>query len=130
MPGDQMPSDQMPSGQMRSAQMHSAETANLKPGSRWRSAVCESEVIVVRAPSAPVLLCIGGAPVLAAASDRPANSERPTGSDRPAGTLLGKRYADEVSGLEVLCTRSGEGTITVAGRPATILAPRKLPASD
>ena len=108
--------------------MPSAETTDLRPGSRWRSAVCESEVIVVRTPTAPVLLCIGGAPVLAAASDRPAGGE----PDRALaeGTLLGKRYADEASGLEVLCTRSGAGTITVAGRPATIMAPRKLPASD
>ena len=114
--------------------IRSAEVTDLKPGSRWRSAVCESEVIVVRAPSAPVLLCIGGAPVLAASSERPTGTDRPTGSapDRAlaAGTLLGKRYTDEVSGLEVLCTRSGEGAITVAGRPATIMAPRKLPASD
>jgi hypothetical protein len=108
--------------------MSSADTADLRPGSRWRSAVCESEVIVVRAPSAPVLLCIGGAPVLAADSGRTA-----TGVPDDAlaeGTLLGKRYADEASGLQLLCTRSGAGTITVAGRRATIMAPRKLPASD
>lgn len=108
--------------------MPTADTPDLRPGSRWRSAVCESEVIVVRAPSAPVLLCIGGAPVLAAASDRPPLSELAGGLAE--GTLLGKRYADEPSGLELLCTRSGAGTITVAGRRATIMAPRKLPASD
>lgn len=109
--------------------MPSADAMDLKPGSRWRSAVCESEVIVVRAPAAPVLLCIGGAPVLAAAgADRPAGGA----PDRAltGGTLLGKRYADEASGLELLCTRSGAGTITVAGRLATIMSPRKLPASD
>ncbi len=108
--------------------MQSADATDLRPGSRWRSAVCESEVIVVRAPAAPVLLCIGGAPVLAADSDRPSGSA----PDRALaeGTLLGKRYADEASGLQLLCTRSGAGTITVAGRPAMIMAPRKLPASD
>jgi hypothetical protein len=108
--------------------MSSADATDLKPGSRWRSAVCDSEVIVVRAPAAPVLLCIGGAPALAAGGDRSA-----PGAADPAltgGTLLGKRYADEESGLELLCTRSGAGTITVAGRPATIMSPRKLPASD
>jgi hypothetical protein len=108
--------------------MQAADTTDLRPGSRWRSAVCESEVIVVRAPRAPVLLCIGGAPVLAAGSDRPA-SDAPEG-ELAQGALLGKRYADEMSGLELLCTRSGAGTITVAGRRATIMAPRKLPASD
>jgi hypothetical protein len=108
--------------------METADTTDLRPGSRWWSAVCESEVIVVRAPTAPVLLRIGGAPVLAAGSDRPAGGA-PAG-ELAEGTLLGKRYADEVSGLELLCTRSGAGTITVAGRRVTIMAPRKLPASD
>jgi hypothetical protein len=108
--------------------MQSADATDLRPGSRWRSAVCESEVIVVRAPAQPVLLCIGGAPVLAAGRDRAAGG----GPDHVLadGTLLGKRYADEVSRLEVLCTRSGVGTITVAGRRATIVPPRPLPASD
>jgi hypothetical protein len=35
-----------------------------------------------------------------------------------------------VSGLEVLCTRAGAGTITVDGRRATVMTPRQLPASD
>ena len=109
--------------------MQSADATDLRPGSRWRSAVCESELIVVRAPAQPVLLCIGGAPVLAAGSDQPAATGRPDHA-LADGTLLGKRYADEVSGLEVLCTRSGAGTITVAGRRATITAPKRLPASD
>ena len=104
------------------------EVIDAKPGSRWRSAVCESEVVVVRAPASPVNLSIGGMRVVAAGADRPAGA----GLDESLadGSLLGKRYADEVSGLEVLCTRSGAGTITVDGRPATVLAPRQLPASD
>jgi hypothetical protein len=108
--------------------MQSAEVTDLRPGSRWRSAVCESEVLVVRAPAQPVLLCIGGAAVLAAGSDRPVGG-RPDHA-LADGTLLGKRYADEVSRLELLCTRSGAGTITVAGRRATITPPKGLPASD
>ena len=34
-----------------------------------------------------------------------------TGFD--GGTQLGKRYADEELGLEVLCTKAGEGSISV-----------------
>jgi len=114
--------------------MPGTDVTDLKPGSRWRSAVCDSEVIVVRTPSEPVLLCIGGAPVLAAGTQRPANPQRPAATaprDGLAdGTRLGARYTDQVSGLEVLCTRSGTGTITVAGRPAVRMSPRQLPASD
>ena len=105
-----------------------ADIRDLPPGSRWRSAVCDAEVVVVRAPAGPVSLRIGGAEVLASQGARPDNARL---DDALAnGTLLGKRYQDEVSGVEVLCTRSGRGTITVDGRRATVLAPKPLPASD
>jgi hypothetical protein len=101
---------------------------DLKPGSRWRSAVCDTEVVVVRSRAVPVTFRIGGTEAL------PADAGRPAGAKPDAalagGTLLGKRYADEVSGLEVLCTKAGTGTITVDGRRATVMTPRQLPASD
>ena len=109
-------------------------TADLKPGSRWRSAVCDTEVVVVRAPAGPVIFRIGGAAV------RPADAGqgRPSGDrggEQPdatlaGGTLLGKRYIDEASGLQVLCVKPGDGTITVDGREAAVMTPRPLPASD
>ncbi len=46
------------------------------------------------------------------------------------GTLLGKRYVDEQTGLEVLCTKPGTGSLAADGRPLTIKAPKPLPASD
>jgi hypothetical protein len=106
----------------------STDTADLKPGSRWRSAVCDTEVVVVRAPAGPVTFRIGGAGAL------PAEAGRPVGAAPDAalagGTLLGKRYTDQTTGLEVLCIKAGRGTITVDGRPATVMTPRQLPASD
>jgi hypothetical protein len=101
---------------------------DLKPGSRWRSAVCDAEVVVVRSPAVPVTFRIGGTGALPADAGRPAGAE--PDAALAGGTLLGKRYADEVSGLEVLCTRAGAGTITVDGRRATVMTPRQLPASD
>jgi hypothetical protein len=41
---------------------------DLKPGSRWKSAPCKSEVVVVRSPKTPVTLECGGHPMVAAAS--------------------------------------------------------------
>jgi len=74
--------------------------------------VCETEVIVVRpADGAPELGC-GGAAM------GPADAVPAGGAPSPelsGGTLLGKRYADEVSGLEVLCTKPGVGTLTLDG---------------
>ena len=107
---------------------------DLKPGSRWRSAVCDTEVVIVRAPAGPVTFRIGGAGVFPA----DAGHNRPTpdrGGAQPdaalaGGTLLGKRYTDEATGLQVLCVKPGDGTITVDGRPAAVVTPRPLPASD
>jgi hypothetical protein len=104
------------------------DTMDLKPGSRWRSAVCDTEVVVVRAPASPVAFGIGGATALSAGAAPPA-SMRPDAA-LADGTLLGKRYADEATGLELLCTKSGSGTITVDGRRAAVVMPRQLPASD
>jgi hypothetical protein len=104
------------------------ETADLKPGSRWRSAVCDTEVVVVRAPAAPVTFRIGGAGALPAGAGRPAGAE--PDAALAGGTVLGKRYTDAATGLEVLCIKPGRGTITVDGRPVTVMTPRQLPASD
>jgi hypothetical protein len=101
---------------------------DLKPGSRWRSAVCDTEVVVVRAPAAPATLSIGGAGALPVDAGRQASSE--PDAALADGTVLGKRYADEATGLEVLCTKAGTGTITVDGRRAAVMTPRPLPASD
>lgn len=100
----------------------------IKAGSRWMSAVCETEIVVIRAPKAPGTIECGGAPTLAIGSSRPAGASLP--ADRAGGTLLGKRYADETSGLEVLCTKAGRGALSFQGRPLVLLATTPLPSSD
>ena len=112
----------------------STGTVDLKPGSRWRSAVCDTEVVVVRAPGRPVTFRIGGAGALPAEAI-PERHSRERAAAQPDATLagsslLGKRYTDEATGLEMLCVKAGRGTITVDGRPVTIMTPRQLPASD
>jgi len=111
-----------------------AGAVDLEPGSRWRSAVCDTEVVIVRAPAGPVTFRIGGAGVFRAdtGQDRPCPDRSGAQPDAAlaGGTLLGKRYTDEATGLQVLCVKPGEGTITVDGRPAAVVTPRQLPASD
>jgi hypothetical protein len=46
-------------------------TIDIKPGARFRSAVCDTEVIVIKAPAAQVDLRAGGQPMLAAGTDKP-----------------------------------------------------------
>jgi hypothetical protein len=99
----------------------------LKAGVRLRSATDTCEVVVVRAPAEPVDLRCGGHPFL------PADAE-PTGQKVEAGfdggTQLGKRYSDDELGLELLCTKAGEGSISVGETILTVKGAKPLPASD
>lgn len=100
----------------------------LKPGSRWKSAVCDGEVVVVRAPKAPCVLECGGHAMVAYSADRPAGVA--AASDRSEGTLIGKRYVDEETGVEVLCNKAGAGSLSMDGRPLQVKAAKALPSSD
>lgn len=101
---------------------------NLTPGSRWKSAVCDTEAVVVRPPSAPTVLECGGQPMVAFNAAKPeALAVDPA---HAAGSLLGKRYLDEETGMEALCSKSGAGALSADGRPLTIKEAKKLPSSD
>jgi hypothetical protein len=100
----------------------------IKAGSRWRSAVCDTEVIVVRAPKDEVDLACGGAALVAYGEDVPAGLE--LDPDSAGGSLLGKRYADETVGIELLCTKPGAGSLSVNGVPLPLKDAKPLPASD
>lgn len=100
----------------------------LKPGSRWKSAVCDTELVVVRPPKSPVSLECGGAPVAPHAGEKPAGAT--LSPDHSGGSLAGKRYVDPESGLEVLCSKAGAGSLSVDGRPIDAAEAKKLPASD
>ncbi|GAA3392708.1 hypothetical protein [Cryptosporangium minutisporangium] len=97
----------------------------MNAGSRWTSTTGPTEVLVVRPPSGPVTLRCGGEPMAPAGSvarDGVAQSGEPL--------LLGKRYTDPVSGLQLLCTKAGPGPVEVDGRPIERLDAKPLPASD
>jgi hypothetical protein len=46
------------------------------------------------------------------------------------GSSLGKRYVNESLGLEVLCTKAGDGTLSLAGEGLEVKVPKPLPSSD
>ena len=99
----------------------------LKAGVRLRSATDACEVVVVKAPADPVDLRCGGHPFVAA--DAPPSSESiVAGFD--GGTQLGKRYSDDDLGLELLCTKAGEGSISVGETVLAVKGAKPLPASD
>lgn len=100
----------------------------LTPGTRLESTTCDAQVVVVKAPKdgGDVDLRCGGEPM------RPAG----TGGDRAPvslegeATLLGKRYADDELGLELLCTQPGDGALSIGTTPLPIKGAKPLPSSD
>ena len=100
----------------------------LKPGSRWRSAVCETEAVLVRPPSAPATLECGGVAMIPYTQARDPDAEPHAGLAQ--GSLLGKRYADADTGAEVLCSKGGAGTLAIDGRVLAVREAKKLPSSD
>lgn len=99
----------------------------LSAGSRWRSAVDTTEAIVVRPPTTEVDLECGGHPMVPMGADSPGGA---IDDGHRGGTQLGKRYVDDEAGIEVLCTKAGEGSLAVSGRALVLKAAKPLPSSD
>jgi hypothetical protein len=101
---------------------------DLKPGSRWRSAVCDGEFVIVRSPKTAGDLHCGGHPVLPHSTEKPAGLS--PGAEHEGETATGKRYSEPESGIEVLCSKAGRGALAIAGRPLVMKDAKPLPASD
>jgi hypothetical protein len=100
----------------------------LKLGSRHKSAVCDTQIMVIRATAEPVDLRCGGAPMIdvnAAPVDRAALD-----TNFAAGTLVGKRYIDGTDRIELLCTKGGQGSLSLAAELLEVKQAKALPSSD
>jgi len=102
------------------------ENVGMKVGDRLRGGAGSAEVIVIKAPPGGAALTCAGEP-MSVVTGEPAGGLAPSGAD---GIALGKRYADEVIGLELLVTRGGAGPLAVAGRPLELKQAKALPSSD
>jgi hypothetical protein len=102
---------------------------SLKPGSRLRSQVCATEVVVIHLPGTPVDLRCGGEPMVSI-DVQPTELATPVaGFD--GGSLLGKRYtAVEIDGLEVLVTKAGSGSLSNGDAVLVVKQAKQLPSSD
>ncbi|MCU0309732.1 MAG: hypothetical protein MUE36_02160 [Acidimicrobiales bacterium] len=98
----------------------------IKAGQRLACPTGSTEVVVVRPPGTEVELTCAGEAVVDPASER---TDTATSSDDDQ-VLVGKRYTDEESGIEVLCSKPGPGPLAVDGRPLTIKGAKPLPSSD
>ena len=103
----------------------------MKPriGTTLASTVDPTTVIVIRWGADDVDLTCGGA-VMVDARGPHAGTRNDPDPAQMEGTLLGKRYADDERGVELLCTRAGQGTLALAGDPMPLKDAKPLPASD
>lgn len=100
---------------------------DVKPGARFQSAVCDTQVAIVRTAESTVELCCGGQPMVPMGSDRgDAAPEAPF----DAGTQMGKRYVTADDAVEVLVTKPGAGSLSVGDEALDLKEAKPLPASD
>jgi hypothetical protein len=100
----------------------------LKAGLRLKSAVCSTEVMVIRSPPGEHDLRCGGIAMLAAGEAAPAGAVADPALAK--GTLVGKRYVDADEKCEILCTKGGDGTLSLDGVPMDVKQAKALPSSD
>jgi hypothetical protein len=99
-----------------------------KAGTRLRSVTDSTEVVIVKSVSGDLDLRCGGHPMVTHDAEAPGGLSVEAGFD--GGSLLGKRYGDEATGLEVLCTKAGPGSISVGVAPLLVKGAKPLPSSD
>lgn len=100
----------------------------LKAGERLKSVVGGGEFVVVKPATGEIDLRCAGRPVVALDADVPEAAEiDPLHAD---GTALGKRYVDVGSGLELLVTKAGQGSLSTGDIPLQRKDAKPLPSSD
>jgi hypothetical protein len=102
-------------------------TQAVSAGTRLACPACTTEVVVVRAGERSGLLTCRGEELVG--TEDPRTLQGHSDSDGQ-GVLLGKRYVDEESDLELLCIKSGPGLLSSDGRELIIQGAKPLPSSD
>ena len=103
----------------------------MKPrvGTTLVSTTDSTTVIVVRWGDADLEVACGGAAMVDARGPE-AGTTHAADAAQQDGTQLGKRYAADDLGVELLCTKAGSGTLAVDGVRLPLKNAKPLPASD
>lgn len=96
----------------------------MKPGSKLKSAVDDTEVMVIKA--ADVVVFCGGA-AMAEAKPGALVAVDPAFAE---GTRMGKRYVDAAGLVELLCVKAGKGSLAIDGVVLQTKEAKPLPSSD
>ena len=100
----------------------------VKVASRLRSVVCATEVIVVRSSGGDIDIRCGDHPLLALGESGDLDGAPDAGFD--GGSPLGKRYAVETIGIELLVTKPGAGSLSIGTAVLVLKDAKALPSSD
>ena len=100
----------------------------LKPGLRLKSAVCSTEIMILRSPPVSADICCGGVEMLAPTEQPPPGARLDPAQAQ--GSLIGKRYVDAEDRVEILCTQGGAGSLTLNGALMALKLAKALPSSD
>jgi hypothetical protein len=99
-----------------------------KPGTRLRSQVDATEVVVVRPPAGEVVISCGGHPMIDIQATPADGLTAEAGS---GGTQVGKRYTSpQEEKLEILVTKPGSSALAADGVELVLKDAKPLPASD
>ncbi len=100
----------------------------LKLGAKYKSAVCETQIMAIRTVADQLDLRCGGVPMIEGAATAPGDAVLDGAfSD---GTLIGKRYIDAGDRIELLCTKGGVGSLSLGETRLEIKQAKALPSSD
>ena len=96
----------------------------MKPGTKLKSAVCDTEVMVIRGSG--VIVECGGAPM----GEERLAEETAVNPNFAEGTQIGKRYVDLAGTVELLCVKPGKGSLSILGVALKTKDAKTLPSSD
>ncbi len=100
--------------------------STFKPGQRFRSCVCATEVMIIKYVGAAEISC-GGARMASAGEDVKPGKANP---GFMTGTEVGKRYINDDGSIELLCTKAGAGSLAAGGVALAVKKAKPLPSSD
>lgn len=98
----------------------------IKPGQRLQSQACDTQVMIIKGAGEIDLRCGGVDMTDIQASIQPSGCLE----SYDTGTLMGKRYVNADATLELLCTKPGQGSLSLETMLLTIKATQALPSSD
>jgi len=102
--------------------------AELKAGTRMKSAVCATEVMVIAASGGDLDVTCGGTAMVGHTEETAGGGS--VDAAHAEGTLLGKRYVNEAGDLELLCVKPGDGSLALGGEVLVLKEAKALPSSD